>query len=182
MLKDGRADRRHHHRPHQKCSSVHRQTDRAGAELRRPGGDRHREHAAAQRVAPAHRRSDRVAGAADRDVGGAEGHLQLRRAISSRCFTPCWRTPRESARPSSATWYLYEDEAFPRDGDAQRAAGVCRIPADARRWFDRPRQPAGVASSQTKQPIQIGDVREDPSYAERRRAVAQFANWRRAHA
>ena len=48
-------------------------------ELRRPGRDRHREHAAAQRAAPAHRRSHRVAGAADRDLGGAEGHLQLAR-------------------------------------------------------------------------------------------------------
>ena len=46
-------------------------------ELCRPGGHRHREHAAAQRAAPAHRRSDRVAGAADRDLGGAQGHLQL---------------------------------------------------------------------------------------------------------
>ena len=58
---------------------VHRQADRAGEELRRAGRDRHREHAAAQRTAPAHRRSHRVAGAADRDLGGAEGHLQLAR-------------------------------------------------------------------------------------------------------
>ena len=48
-------------------SPVHRQADRAGAELRRPGRHRHREHAAAQRAAPAHRRSHRIAGAADRD-------------------------------------------------------------------------------------------------------------------
>ena len=54
-------------------------------ELRRAGGDRHREHAPAQRTAPAHRRSHRVAGAADRDVGGAQGHLQLARRTGSRC-------------------------------------------------------------------------------------------------
>ena len=48
-------------------------------ELRRPGRDRHREHAPAQRAAPAHRRSYRVAGAADRDLRGAAGHLQLAR-------------------------------------------------------------------------------------------------------
>ena len=47
------------------------------SELRRAGRHRHREHAAAQRAAPAHRRSHRVAGAADRDLRGAEGHLQL---------------------------------------------------------------------------------------------------------
>ena len=35
--------------------ALHRQADRAGPELRRPGRHRHREHAAAQRAAPAHR-------------------------------------------------------------------------------------------------------------------------------
>ena len=58
-------------------SAIHRQTGRAGQELRRPGRHRHREHATAQRAAPAHRRSLRGAGAADRDVGGLEGHLEL---------------------------------------------------------------------------------------------------------
>jgi GAF domain-containing protein len=41
-------------------------------ELRLPGGHRHREHPAPQRAAP-------VAGAADRDLRGAAGHLQLAR-------------------------------------------------------------------------------------------------------
>ena len=49
------------------------------SELRRPGRHRHREHPAAQRAAPAHGRSERGAGAADRDLGGAAGHLQLAR-------------------------------------------------------------------------------------------------------
>ena len=35
-------------------ASIHRQADRTGAKLRRPGRHRHREHAAAQRAAPAH--------------------------------------------------------------------------------------------------------------------------------
>ena len=73
-----RAGRRHHHLP-PGGAAVHRQADRAGAELRRAGRHRHREHAAAQRTAPAHRRSHRVAGAADRDSRGAAGHLQLAR-------------------------------------------------------------------------------------------------------
>ena len=34
--------------------ALHRQADRTGQELRRPGCHRHREHAAAQRTAPAH--------------------------------------------------------------------------------------------------------------------------------
>ena len=63
----------------QEVRAVHRQADRAGDELRRPGGDRHREHAAAQRAAAAHRRSVRGAGAADRDLRGAAGHLEFAR-------------------------------------------------------------------------------------------------------
>ena len=45
-----RADRRHRHLP-PGGAAVHRQADRAGEELRRPGRHRHREHAAAQRAA-----------------------------------------------------------------------------------------------------------------------------------
>ena len=45
-----RTGRRHRHLP-PGGAAVHRQADRAGAELRRPGRDRHREHAAAQRTA-----------------------------------------------------------------------------------------------------------------------------------
>ena len=51
-----RADWRHRHLS-PGGAAVHRQADRAGAELRRPGRHRDREHAAAQRAAPAHRRS-----------------------------------------------------------------------------------------------------------------------------
>ena len=100
-----RAGRRHRHLP-PGGAAVHRQADRAGAELRRPGRHRHREHAAAQRAAPAHRRSERGAGAADRDLGGAQGHLQLARASWSRCSRRCWKTRRVSARPSSARCFL----------------------------------------------------------------------------
>ena len=72
----GRADRRHSSSTARRCA--HSPTNRSNwSELRRPGRHRHREHAAAQRTAPAHRRSHRGAGAADRDLGGAEGHLQF---------------------------------------------------------------------------------------------------------
>ena len=81
-----RADRRDHHLP-PGGAAVHRQAGRAGDELRRAGGDRDREHAAAQRAAPAHRRSLRIAGAADRDHRGAEGHHPARPANCSRCST-----------------------------------------------------------------------------------------------
>ncbi len=67
MMKDDELVGAHRHLP-PGGASVHRQADRAGAELRRPGRHRHREHAAAQRIAPAHRRSQRSAGAADRNL------------------------------------------------------------------------------------------------------------------
>ena len=73
------------------------------SELRRSGRDRHREYAAAQRAAPAHRRSHRIAGAADRDLGGAQGYLQFARRSCSRCSRRCWRTRPAFARPSLAT-------------------------------------------------------------------------------
>ena len=79
-----RAGRRHHHLP-PGSPALHRQADRAGAELRRAGRDRHREHAAAQRTAPAHR-DLRVAAAADRHRRRAQGHqpLDLRSAGRAR--------------------------------------------------------------------------------------------------
>ena len=63
-----------HYRP-----AVHRQADRARHHLRRPGGDRDRERAAVRRGAGAHARVVRGAGAADGDLGGAAGHLELAR-------------------------------------------------------------------------------------------------------
>ena len=50
MLKDDELDRRDQHFS-PRGAPIHRQADRAGAQLRRPGRHRHREHAAAQRAA-----------------------------------------------------------------------------------------------------------------------------------
>src|SRR5262245_44960684 len=51
--------------------AVYRQADRAGPNLRRPGGDRDRERATVRRGAGAHARAIRGAGTADRDLGSA---------------------------------------------------------------------------------------------------------------
>ena len=82
-------------------SPIHRQTDRAGTELRRPGGDRHREHAAAQRIAAAHRRLTK-AGAADGDQPRCSKSFPVRQANWSRCSVLCWRMRHEYAMPSLA--------------------------------------------------------------------------------
>ena len=68
------AGRHAHRRDHpvaQAGASVHREADRAGHDLRRPGGDRDRECAAVRRGAGAHARAVRGAGAADGDLRGA---------------------------------------------------------------------------------------------------------------
>jgi GAF domain-containing protein len=49
---------------------IHRQADCAAAKLRRPSRHRHREHAAAQRAS-------RIAGTADRNFRGVEGHFEF---------------------------------------------------------------------------------------------------------
>ena len=103
-------------------------------ELRRPGRHRHRERATAQRVAPAHRRSHRIAGAADRDQRGAEGHLPARRANWSRCSRPCWRTPPGICDAKFGTLFRVDGErvscAWQRTGN---------VPAALRRMSQRQR-------------------------------------------
>ena len=91
-------------------------------DLRRPGGDRDRERAAVRRGAGAHARAFRVAGAADGDLGGAQGHQSVRPASWSRCSRPCWRMRRASARPSSAILFLREGDVF----RARRSCMACR--------------------------------------------------------
>ena len=135
-----RADRRHRHLP-PGGAAVHRQADRAGAELRRPGRHRHREHAAAQRAAPAHRRSHRVAGAADRDLARCCRSSPARPASWSRCSRPCWRTRRASARPSSASCSASTATSFRAVALHRRAAGIRRTSASASRFSPR-RQPS----------------------------------------
>ena len=73
-----------------RSSSLHRQADRTGHELRRPGRHRHRERAAAQRTAPAHDDLPSEQQTATSEV------LQVISAalpaILSRCLRPCWRS------------------------------------------------------------------------------------------
>ena len=65
--------------------AVHRQADRAGDHLRRPGGDRDRERAAVRRGAGAHPRTARIAAAADRHRRRAQGHQPLDLRSAERC-------------------------------------------------------------------------------------------------
>ena len=159
----------------QEVAPVHRQADRAGHELRRPGRDRHREHAAAQRAAPAHRRSHRGAGAADRDLRGAARSSPVRPASWSRCSRPCWRMRRASARPSSALCICTKAMTVPRRRAAQRAAGAMpKLSAARARFEPQPGQPPRPRAARPKQVVHIADFGRSGlprARSSRRRAV-----------
>ena len=149
-------------------AAVHRQADRAGHDLRRPGGHRHRERAAVRRGAGAHRRSERVAGAADRDRRGAQGHQPLDRSICSRCSTRWSRSRRGCARPTSALMFRCDGRAL---STSRANYGFRRTIEDSsertpiapgRRHAGRPgRRCEGRA-------VHIPDVLADPEYTLRR--------------
>ena len=142
-------------------AAVHREADRAGRDVCRPGRDRHREHAAVRGRAGANQGADRVAGAADGDVGGAAGHLQLARRAGAgvpRHAGECDAHLRgQVRRPVSAT----KDDAF-------RAVAMHGAPpalAEDRRRDPviRPGPPTGLGGRvRTKQAVHIADVRRSP--------------------
>ena len=75
MLKEGRTDRCVHPVP-TRSSSLYRQADRTGHELRRPSGHRHRKYPPAQRIA-------RVVGATDGDLGSARRYFDVAQRTST---------------------------------------------------------------------------------------------------
>ena len=104
----------------QEVAAFQREADRAAHELRRSGSHRHREHAPAQRAAPAHRRSKRGAGAADRYLGGAEGHQQLDLGSWSRFSIMLDECDARLCEAKFGTLYIREARCFRRCRDARR--------------------------------------------------------------
>ncbi len=84
--------------------AVHRQADRAAAELRGAGGHRDGERAAARRIAAAHRRSPGIARIPDRDQRCAQGHQPL--DLRSRPGTRVRHRDRDPAVPSAYGQHL----------------------------------------------------------------------------
>ena len=84
-----------------------------------PGRHRHREHAPAQRIA-------RVAAAADGDLGGAAGHLELARRPGAGVPSHAGECDPASARPSSGILWLSEADGFRAVARPQRTAGPGR--------------------------------------------------------
>ena len=166
MLKDGELHRRYRHLS-PGSAPVHRQADRAGQELRRPGRHRHREYAAAQRIAPAHRRSHRGAGAADGDVGSAAGHqLVARRAGAGfqRDAGECDAHLRGEIRHAM---FVTRRQTASRVAALRCAAGtIWRFATRAR---DRYQSRDGHRSRlrATQRSIQMPDVQAEAAYAKR---------------
>ena len=95
-------------------SALHRQADRAGQELRRPGRHRHREHAAAQ-TSCAKSAVQQQTATADvlKVISSSPGELEP-------VFEPCWRTRRESVRGQ------VRHSVHCREGDAFRTVATAR--------------------------------------------------------
>ena len=110
------------------------------------------------------RRSQRVAGAADRNSRGAQGHQQFARRTRAGVPGHAGERDHAFARPSSAFCFGSTMAWIPRGRDARRAAGVCRILA-ARAAA------AGSANGSRSRhadeaDVHIADVMADPAYLE----------------
>ena len=86
----------------------------------------------------------RGAGAADRDLGGAESHLKLRRANSRLCSNPCWQAPNIFAAQSSASFFSAKEMRFAPWPCTARRPNTLR-PDGARHLFGPPLIPALAA-------------------------------------
>ena len=164
-----RADRRDLHLP-PGGPAVHRQADRAGQELRRPGRHRHREHPPAQRTA-------RIAAAADRAPPRCCKVISPARPASwSRCFRPMLENAARICeakfgmllRTSTAT--LFRHGCHPR---APRANCGLRCSAD-------PIRTAGAAASlnrmtQTRSKVVHISMTQARSESTRRPSSAELA-------
>ena len=103
-----------------------------------------------------------VAGAADRDLRGAEGHLKLARRSGAGVPGNAWKTPRASAKRSSAICFDSKVETFRVVAVHGDAAASCeywrRDPMLIVR--DEPVLPAARLAG-TKQVVHIPDMSKD---------------------
>ena len=133
--------------------AVHRSANRAGRDLRRPGGHRD-ENVRLFDAERQHSRAERGAGAADRNLRGAASYFQLGGRPATHLRRPCWRMRRGSAGPSRNI------EPGRRGRIAyccplQRTACTRRDPERASSSSQKPVAP----TRRTKQVVHIDDIR-----------------------
>ena len=125
-------------------AAVHRQADRAGADLRRPGGDRDRERAAVQR-------DQGSAGAADRDRRDPARDQRARRPTCSRCSRPSCRAA--SGCSTAEPWRISCAataaciETWPSPATARRASAASGFRSPGRSDARQRRRRAHAASA-----------------------------------
>ena len=147
-----------------RVSDRSRQADRTGHYICRPGGDRHRERAAVRRGAGAHARAARVAGAADRDLGGAARSSQARPASWSRCSRRCWRM-RCDLRGQFRHHVGFAKATLSRTSALHwRCRLLLLNNAERNACSGRAGSPAWSRCSQPEQPVQIADLHADQAY------------------
>ena len=149
-----------------RSSSVHRQADRVGQELRRSSRHRHRERAVAQRTASAHRHD--LTEALEQQTATSEV-LQVIRAppvILSPFLQPCSRSRSHLRRQHSGNIYRWDGEAFASCWRLTILRSL--LIAEARQAFAIRLTPDGyvAAWSATKRSVHIADLAADPAYAE----------------
>ena len=91
---------------------LHRQTDRTGADLRRPGRDRDRERRLFDEVQAAHARSHRVARAANRDLRSAGVSSAVRPVELNSVFEKMLENATRVCGAQFGTMNLYDGERF----------------------------------------------------------------------
>ena len=134
-------------------TAFHRQADRAGAELRQPGGHRHREHPPAQRAA-------QIAAAADRHRRRAQGHQPLDLRSADRA--------RYTGRFGGATVRGGYAASSRRTARAYRQVATYGFPPEIKAYMpSHPSEPGrgSVAGrGRWKAAVHIHDVLADPEY------------------
>ena len=154
LLREGSPDRRHRLGA-QAGPAVHRQADRTGHHLRRPGGDRDRERAAVRRGAGAHAASlpDRSRSCAR---SARSARRSTRRSICRPCSTPS--SPRRRSFPSTEAGAIYvfdeADQQFQLRATYGMTAEMIAVIKEHHADFSE----AVRAATQRREPDQVADL------------------------
>ena len=119
-------------------------------DLCRSGSDRDRECTAVRRGAGAYERTDRIAGAADRNIGSAAGHLKLAQVSLRRFSGRCWKRQRGSATPNLARCYFRRGVCSGLSRSTTCPPHLLNCVAAIRLFNGHPTVPSAASSAQSR--------------------------------